>query len=127
MRLFPKESFISRLNAVWCRALVFSHVSLFENARWFLLWFKYLKNPVELFTIFLVILDAVRKKCCYWFLLFVCLLRFGFHRTVAIYVECELCALDEQLDSKYPTPSIGENDDVQSVDNQQNKDEEKEQ
>jgi hypothetical protein len=35
--------------------------------------------------------------------------------------------LDEQLDSKYPTPSIGENDDVQSVDNQQNKDEEKEQ
>jgi hypothetical protein len=41
-------------------------------------------------------LDILSKICCYWFLLGVVWYRFGFHRCVAAYVECESLSSNEK-------------------------------
>ena len=78
--------------------------------RW--LWRRrdYCKHPIQLLFHLYLLAKYGFKVCLYWFLLFVCLVRFGAHKCVSIYIECELAA--SRLTKKAePPPTRGVNRD----------------
>ena len=85
-------------------------VIFIKRLRW--LWIRrdYCKHPVQLLFHLYLLAKYGLKVCFYWFLLFICLVRFGAHKCVSIYIECELAA--SRLTKKAePPPTRGVNRD----------------
>ncbi len=118
-----------RLESFWRRRFPCGRVTGGRKRhRWLWHGFQYLKNPVQFFINLYFFAKYSFKVCLYWTLLFVAWCRFGFHKCVSIYVECEsIIQSAGKTDTQNPIRSSGENEPLQPLENQRNKDVKKKQ